>query len=352
MICISLYKETGMKCSYFENIGSGKVRCTLCPHRCQIGMDNGGLCSVRFNDNGVLTSEAYGVVSALSSDPVEKKPLYHFFPGMNIFSVGSYGCNLTCSFCQNHDISQVNQLSGVRSAKSTTVEHIIRSAIRAPNNCGIAFTYNEPVVWIEFMMDISVVAVDYGLNTAMITNGYINPGPLDDLLPLIDAFNVDLKAFNNSFYKKYTGATLKPVLNTISKIASKGKHLEITMLIIEGLNDNQGEFGEAVKWISENSGRETPLHLSRYFPRYRMNVPSTPEETLLNLWEIASEHLDYVYLGNTHRSIGQNTHCPDCGSLVTVRKGYDASHLNTGSAGQCNECGKVIYKNFKPLLSH
>jgi pyruvate formate lyase activating enzyme len=199
------------------------------------------------------------------------------------------------------------------------------------------------------MMDISAVAADYGLSRAMITNGYINQGPLADLLPIIDAFNVDLKAFNNNFYRKYTGSTLKPVLNSISKIAGHGNHLEITMLIIEGLNDDLAEFEEAVKWISSNTGRETPLHISRYFPRYRMSVQMTLEETLLNLWEIASEHLDFVYLGNTHRSIGQNTHCPSCGSLVTVRKGYDTTHLKTGQKGECSECGKLIYSNFKPL---
>jgi len=341
-----------MECSYYKKLEPGKVKCMLCPHQCIIGNNNSGLCAVRYNDNGSLLAESYGIVSALSPDPVEKKPLYHFFPGMNIFSVGSYGCNLTCSFCQNHDISQVNQFTGIRSAKTTTIEQIIRAATVSENNCGIAFTYNEPLVWIEFMLDISLAAGDSGLNTAMITNGYINPGPLDDIIPLVDAFNVDLKAFNNDFYRKYTGSSLKPVLNAIQKIASHGRHLEITMLIIEGLNDSHDEFREAVKWIAENCGRETPLHLSRYFPRHRMSLPATPEETLLNLWEIAAEHLHYVYLGNTHRSIGQNTHCPACGTLITVRKGYNTTQLSAGSRGECLECGKIIYKKFKTLQQH
>lgn len=337
---------------YFLKLEGGKVRCTLCPHQCIIGNGNSGLCSVRFNNNGILSSEVYGVISSLSLDPVEKKPLYHFFPGMNIFSVGSYGCNLTCSFCQNHDISQVNQFTGIRSGRHVTVEHIINKAVTSSLNCGIAFTYNEPAVWIEFMLDIAMAAFDQGLKTAMITNGYINKKPLDDLIPLIDAFNVDLKSFNNDFYKKYTGSSLKPVLNTIEKIASHKKHLEVTMLIIDGLNDDYDEFERAIKWIASNTGRETPLHLSRYFPRFRMSIPATLEETLLNMYEIACNHLDYVYLGNVHRSIGQNTSCPDCGVLLTVRKGYVTTQVNIDNSGNCSGCGKSIYKDFTPLQLH
>lgn len=338
-----------MECSYYSKREEGTIICLLCPHRCIIGEGNRGICAVRSNRNSILESDNWGVISSMSTDPVEKKPLYHFFPGMNIFSVGSYGCNLTCAFCQNHDISQVNQLTGIRSGTTVTVGQVIGAALSSPDNCGIAFTYNEPVVWIEFMLDIAVAAHDNRLMTAMVTNGYISSGPLDDVISLIDAFNIDLKAFNNSFYRKYTGSSLKPVLNTISTVAKMGRHLEITMLVIDGVNDNPEEFRDAVRWIADNTGKETPLHLSRYFPRNRMSNPPTSGDTLKRFMAVASETLDYVYLGNIPGTTGQDTVCPSCHTTVTRRTGYTVQHVNTGINGECRVCGNKIYRKFNSL---
>jgi pyruvate formate lyase activating enzyme len=209
----------------------------------------------------------------------------------------------------------------------------------------MAFTYNEPVISFEYVLDVATALKTNGLHTALVTNGYINPDPLDELTRVIDAFNVDLKAFNNDFYRKLTGATLEPVKNTLKKIIKAGCHLEITTLLIKGLNDNISEMEEQVKWISSELGKDVPLHLSRYFPTYRRNDPATPEKTLLKHHELASKHLNFVYTGNMKGEAGQDTKCPDCGTIVTKRSGYNIRLLNIEN-GHCAICGRAIYKFF------
>jgi pyruvate formate lyase activating enzyme len=321
-------------------VNNEKVQCTLCPHFCAIAEGKNGICGIRKNVGARIELQTYGILSASSLDPVEKKPLYHFFPGTNIFSVGSFGCNMRCDFCQNYHISQTAQ--GNQMAETKPAE-LARAALVAKNNIGLAFTYNEPVIWFEFVADTAAEVKKNGQYTALVTNGFINSEPLQELIEVTDAFNVDLKAFNNEFYRKLTGASLEPVKSSLKQIARAGKHLEITTLIITGQNDSEQEMENQVKWISSELGNEIPFHLSRYFPMYKRDDPTTPHETLLRLYEIASGSLRYVYMGNTMSETGQDTKCPACGTVVTKRSGYNIRLLNIRD-GKCSACGKEIYR--------
>jgi pyruvate formate lyase activating enzyme len=325
-----------------ERITGNKLQCLLCPHLCKLGESNMGICGVRKNTGGKIELQTYGVVSGYSLDPVEKKPLYHFFPGNNILSVGSYGCNMRCDFCQNYHISQ-NVPKSIM-ADATPVE-LVNNALSANSNIGLAFTYNEPVIWFEFVMDTATILKKQGLYSVLVTNGFINTAPLDELLEVTDAFNVDLKAFNDTFYKKLTGASLEPVKKNLKQIVKKGRHLEITTLLIPGQNDNENEMENQVKWIASELGNEVPFHLSRYFPMFKRDDPTTPHTTVLKHFEIASKHLKYVYMGNTLSETGQDTRCPHCKTVVTKRSGYHTQHLNINN-GRCSVCGKEIYKYF------
>jgi pyruvate formate lyase activating enzyme len=320
-----------------------KLECLLCPHYCNLEPGRTGICGVRKNTGKSIELMTYGVISGYSLDPVEKKPLYHYFPGSNILSIGSYGCNMRCDFCQNYHISQnipENKLT------QTQTDKIITESLEADNNIGLAFTYNEPIIWFEYMRDVAEKIKNEGLHTVMVSNGFVNPGPLEEITGFIDAFNIDLKAFNNRFYRKLTGSELEPVKKTLSQIARSGKHLEITTLIIPGENDDEKEMELQTKWIADELGKEVPFHLSRYFPTYKRDNPPTPEISLKNLFEIASEKLDYVYLGNSHAGLGQNTICPDCGTTVTIRSGYETRTVNLDDQGKCTVCGNLIYRNF------
>ena len=285
----------------------------------------------------------YGLISGQSLDPVEKKPLYHFFPGHNILSIGSYGCNMRCDFCQNWHISQKSADSF---SADTDPDKVAAEAASTFENIGLAFTYNEPVIWFEFVRDTAARIKEKGLYTVMVSNGFVNRAPLDEMLQFIDAFNIDLKAFNESFYKKLTGAELEPVKESLKQIANSGKHLEITTLIIPGRNDSVQEMEMESKWISEELGNEIPLHLSRYFPMYKRNDPVTPQEAMLRLFETASRYLKYVYLGNTAIDTGQDTSCSKCGSVVSRRSGYKIKLMNLDREGNCNGCGNQIYRYF------
>ncbi|HUS87251.1 MAG TPA: AmmeMemoRadiSam system radical SAM enzyme [Bacteroidales bacterium] len=335
-----------MEARYYKKEGNSVVRCMLCPHQCSIEPDQKGICGVRLNKGGKLVTQVYGVISGFGLDPVEKKPLYHFFPGYNILSAGSYGCNFSCFFCQNHSISQVNDLGVIPKGKVATPDQLISQARQAVNNVGVAFTYNEPSVWFEFMYDTAVLANRKKLRTAMVTNGYINADPLKELLKVIDAFNIDLKSFDDSFYRQHSKATLKPVLRSILDIHRSGRHLELTMLIIPTLNDQIAMFRDCVKWIAENTGRDTVLHLSRYFPRYKSSIPATAKDKLDELFNIALEYLNFVYMGNIDGETGQNTVCPDCASLITKRVGYQVINMNSDDKGNCSSCGRKIYNYF------
>lgn len=319
------------------------IECRLCPHLCKIAPGKKGICGVRKNTGEKIELLTYGVISGYSLDPVEKKPLYHYFPGHKVLSIGSYGCNMRCDFCQNWHISQKGPESF---SEATDPDLIIQEALAAPDNIGIAFTYNEPVIWFEFMRDMSLKIKENGFCTIMVSNGFVNRDPLDEILQFIDAFNIDLKAFNPAFYRKLTGADIEPVKETLIRIAGSGKHLEITTLIIPGRNDSIEEMKDEARWIAEELGNETPFHLSRYFPMYKREDPATPNLTMTRLFEIASKYLKYVYTGNMSTSTGQDTKCSKCGRVVTTRSGYNTKLMNLDSKGRCTGCGNTVYRNF------
>lgn len=319
------------------------IECQLCPHFCKLKSGQTGICGVRKNTGKQIELTTYGIISGFASDPIEKKPLYHFFPCYRILSIGSYGCNMSCDFCQNYHISQ-----NLPAANHTPMlpGQIAAEASNSKNNIGIAFTYNEPVIWYEYIRDVSEVVKEKGLFTAIVSNGFVNSKPLSEMTGFIDAFNIDLKAFNKSFYRKLTGADLEPVKSSLKQIAKSGKHLEITTLIITDENDSEKEMEQQVEWIAGELGKDVPLHLSRYFPMYKRENPSTSEETLLRLYEITSARLDYVYIGNSLSDKGQNTICPKCGECVTQRSGYTTRLMNLDNDGKCSKCGNLIYRNF------
>lgn len=330
------------KAEFYKKLDDKKVQCLLCPHQCIIKKNSRGICKVRKNFEGDLISENYGKVCSMAFDPIEKKPLYHYFPGRIIFSVGNIGCNLNCQFCQNWQISQssVDEYQFLRNISS---KEIISSAARK-NNIGIAYTYNEPTVWFEFMLEIAKLASEKELKNVMVTNGFINPEPLKKLLPYIDAFSVDLKAFTNDFYKKYTFSQIEPVKKSIKTIHNNNKHLEITNLVVTDLNDKKENFEEMVKWISGETGRDTVLHISKYFPTYKLKNRPTSVKTLIEFHEIAKQYLDYVYLGNVGRESGNDTICSNCGTTVIRRNGYYVDVVALDKNGNCDNCGNRIVK--------
>ena len=324
-------------------IKNNKLECQLCPHLCKLSFGKTGICGVRKNTGDKIELMTYGVLSGYSLDPVEKKPLYHFFPGYNILSIGSFGCNMKCDFCQNFHISQKVPESLI---PELTTDRIIKDALSIENNIGLAFTYNEPVISFEYMKDLAESVKNDGLYTVMVSNGYANREPLNEILEFIDAFNIDLKAFNNNFYRNLAGAEIEPVKNSLKQIARSGKHLEVTTLIIPGLNDDEKEMKLQTEWMAAELGKNIPFHLSRYFPTYKRDNPPTPEESLKRLYEIASANLNFVYMGNSSSKYGQNTSCPSCGAEVTIRSGYKTELINLDEEGKCNCCGKLVYKYF------
>jgi pyruvate formate lyase activating enzyme len=308
-------------------------------------MGERGKCGVRKNINGKLIAESYGIISSVHLDPIEKKPLYHYYPGSSILSIGSVGCNLSCSFCQNCDISQTTT-DDYPWLSQHTVEQVMSYNDKYSDNLGIAYTYNEPTVYFEFMMDMAVEVKKQGLKNVMISNGYVAKKPLDQILELIDAFNIDLKAFNNQFYKEFTDARLTPVTENLKRIRKSGKHLEITNLIIPTLNDDVHEFEEMIKWIYNELGSDTIIHLSKYFPAYQLQYPPTPSETIANLFDISKQYLPYTYTGNLSFLPGQNTVCPNCSTLLIDRKGgYQTKIKRLDKHGKCQSCGSEIIKH-------
>lgn len=327
---------------YYESLDEDKVKCTLCPHNCIIRPDKTGICGVRRNTRGTLYSLNYGVVTGLGFDPIEKKPLYHFHPGENILSVGSMGCNMKCFFCQNWEISQVS--SSKMPDKSThSVEDIVSLASNRSDNVGVAYTYNEPVIYYEFMRDVAREIQTLGMKNVMVTNGFINPKPLEELIPLMDAFSIDMKGFTDEFYRKHTRSSLEPIQEAIEQIGKSNAFLEITNLVIPSLNDQIGHFEEMVQWISEKLGRNTVLHISRYYPGYKSTIEPTSVSKLKEFYTLATQHLNYVYLGNVMLEDGSNTYCDHCGKLLVRRNGYYTRLTGLDGSGRCTNCGNKVF---------
>jgi pyruvate formate lyase activating enzyme len=332
------------KALWWSVVDGSTLKCDLCPHNCLLSDGQSGICRIRINKEGILYSSIYGLISAIHVDPVEKKPLYHFYPGSKILSIGTVGCNLRCRFCQNCEISQVS-VKEAGFLRNHTSNEITEFSANSPNSIGVAFTYNEPAIWFEYVMDVAKSIHELGQKNVMVTNGFINPSPLDSLLEVMDAFSVDLKGFEESFYRKLTSASLKPVLATLVKIRESAKHLEIVNLVIPGLNDDPVLFEKMIHWIESNLGSETVLHLSAYYPRYLATQPPTPASVLRKLSYIAKERLSYVYTGNLPGE-ENNTFCPSCRKVVVNRVGYSVDVQGITTAGKCKYCGITVFQNF------
>jgi len=323
---------------YWKKSKDKIINCLLCPHYCVILNDKTGLCKVRKNTDGQLFTLVFEEVTSIALDPIEKKPLYHFYPGSVILSIGTNGCNLACQFCQNWEISQ-NPNSGRQNISS---DELIKAAIKA-KSIGIAYTYNEPFIWFEFVLETAQKARKAGLKNVLVTNGYVNNDPLMEILPLIDAMNIDLKSFKEAFYKNICNGDLETVKKTIKK--SFGKcHIELTNLLIPSKNDSEEELTAMAKWVAGISP-DIPFHISRFFAQYMMKNDPTPVATLENARKIISKQLKYVYVGNVNSTDGRNTICHKCNKLLIDRTGYSISGIKVVD-GKCTECGNTIYGAF------
>ncbi len=325
------------ECLYYKQLKNNIVHCQLCPRFCTIKENSRGNCGVRKNEKGKLYSLVYGKPVSARADPIEKKPLYHFLPGTNSFSIGTAGCNLHCLYCQNWEISQCKP-EEVPSF-DLSPEDAVKAAVK--EKCkSIAYTYTEPTIFIEYCMDIVKLAGEKNIRSVIVSNGFINKEPLEDFCKYISAANIDFKSFNDEFYKKLSGGSLKPVLEALKILKKKNIWLELTYLIIPGENDDMKEIENMCGWIKKELGN-VPLHLSRFFPMYKMkDKKPTSEKTLFKAQEIANKYLDYVYVGNIKTQRGENTYCPKCKGLLIERRGFRILQNNIKS-GKC-KCGEKI----------
>jgi pyruvate formate lyase activating enzyme len=325
--------------SYYEALDHKAVQCFLCPNECVIAPSRWGACKARKNIDGKLYSMVYGKIATSHVDPIEKKPFFHFLPGSQAFSIATTGCNMRCLFCQNWEISQA--FPDDVPTRAATPEQVVAQAL-ASGARSIAFTYNEPVIAYEYMLDIAKLAKAQGLKTVVVSSGYIEKEPLKELLKYIDAYKVDLKAFNEKFYRKLTGGRLASVLETLKTIKQSGVWLEIVNLLVPGENDSNEELRAMARWIKENLGDGVPLHFSRFFPQYKLkNLPPTPPETLIRARRIAMEEgLKFVYTGNTAYPEGETTWCPGSKEKAIVRQGYFVI-ANNLKDGACNDGEKI-----------
>ena len=317
--------------AYWDPRDGGKVQCRLCPHHCVIADGRQGLCRARSNRGGTLYSDIYEQVTSVAMDPIEKKPLYHFHPGRAILSLGTRGCNFACQFCQNWSISQ-----GDASTSRLTSDAAVALA-QSEGSVGIAYTYNEPLIWFEYVLETAKLARRSGLVNVLVTNGYVEAEPFAELLPHVDAINMDIKSIRPDFYTTLCRGTLEPVLRN-AQTAARQTHLEVTNLILPGHNDTDEQLAELADWIADHLGPQTPVHLSAYFPRYKLQAAPTPPETLERAHGIFKQRLHHVYLGNVHAHVGGDTHCHACGAQLIVRRGY-ASRVAGLRGGAWAACG-------------
>jgi pyruvate formate lyase activating enzyme len=318
---------------YYEKLDGLKVRCRLCPHVCGIADGARGKCGLRENAGGRLTALSYGRTVSVNVDPIEKKPLYHFMPGSVILSIGPNGCTFTCDNCQNWHISQERVPT-----RAIPPDELVALASRE-GSIGVAFTYTEPLLWFEYLKAVTPLLRAHGLKSVVVTNGFLNEDPAKEIAPLIDGFNVDLKAMSDGFYQKVCGGRVEPVKRFI-EIAAAVSHVEVTNLVIPELNDSRGDFEDLTEWLAGVSP-DIPLHFSRFFPQYRMtDRPPTPQETLETAFEIAKRRLRYVYVGNIFIDGTEDTRCTKCNEVVVRRSGYEADIR--GADGRCPKCGTPV----------
>lgn len=319
---------------YYTKNENGEVSCGLCPHCCIIKEGRRGICGVREHQKGVLDCVNYGEVSSFGLDPIEKKPLFHYKPGSYIASVGSFGCNFNCGFCQNASIAK-----NMPKTKILLPEELIKMAqeMKVDGNIGIAFTYNEPSIWYEYVLESAQRCQNSNMDVILVSNGYISREPLKELIPFVNAMNIDLKAFNKEFYTSVCKGDLKSVLATI-EYTNDYCHVEITTLLIGGYNDKASEIRELAKWVA-SINPDLPLHLSRYHPAYKFTDPPTSIESIQAAYSIAKEYLKYVYIGNV-RGVLNNTNCYECGEKLVERNDFETKIFV--NSNKCPHCGAKI----------
>ena len=333
----------------YEKLEDQRVRCNLCAHRCVIQPGRKGICLVRENQDGVLITLTYGIPLSQAIDPIEKKPLFHFHPGSTAFSIATAGCNFRCAFCQNADISQMPRNRGQILGRQATAEEIVRAAQRGGTQ-SIAYTYTEPTIFFEYSYDIARLAHEVGIASVYVTNGYMTREMLELFQglgnshePWLDAANVDLKAFRDDTYQKVCGARLQPVLDSLKNLKELGVWVEVTTLVVPDLNDSAGELGDIARFIARELGVETPWHVSRFHPDYRMyDRSATPQTSLARAHDLGKQAgLRYVYVGNLPGARLEDTYCPNCKQAVIKRWGFQvrSRHIRDG---KCIYCGTII----------
>ncbi len=328
----------------WQPLKNDMVQCRLCSHFCRIEPAKRGLCGVRENRSGTLYTLVGNQTASTNMDPIEKKPLFHFLPGTSSLSIGAPGCNFSCDFCQNHSLSQPPRENGIIQSHSVTPQSIVDSAL-ASGARSISYTYSEPTIFFELVLDTSRLAALKGLANVLVTNGFQSPECIKELDPVIHAANVDLKSFTENFYRDYCGGRLKPVLENLVRMLDAGWWVEVTTLVIPGLNDSPSELADIARFISEELGPDVPWHVSRFHPGYRMqDRPSTPVRTLEKAWKIGREAgLHYVYTGNVPGHSGEHTLCPECGEIVVERQGFSTTRTNFGKVpGNCDNCETTL----------
>ena len=332
-----------MEAYLWEPLEDAKVQCHLCSHRCRIKDGKRGICGVRENRQGLLHTLVYGRLIAQNIDPIEKKPLFHFLPGSLSYSIATVGCNFKCRFCQNADIAQMPaERQGLILGDPVEPEDIVRSAQQA--RCAtISYTYTEPTIYFETAYDTAKLAHEKGIRNVFVTNGYMTPEALEMIGPYLDAANVDLKAYSNDYYKDLCGARLAPVKESLRQMKTREVFIEVTTLLIPGKNDSEQELESLAGFIAEDLGPETPWHISRFHPTYKLtDRPPTPVQTLLNARDIGLKSgLRYVYTGNVPGESGESTYCYQCGGLLIERWGFTV-RKNRIRSGRCPDCDAPI----------
>lgn len=333
-----------MEAYLYEKLEDKKVHCYLCAHGCEIKPGRRGICGVRRNEDGVLKSLVFGRLIAQHVDPIEKKPLFHLLPGSRSYSIATVGCNFRCRFCQNADIAQLPaDRQGAIMGTACAPESVVADALR--QNCrSIAYTYTEPTIYFEFAYETAKLASARGLKNVFVTNGYMSREALEMVAPYLDAANVDLKAYTNEFYKTRCSAKLEPVKETLKRMKALNILVEVTTLIIPGLNDDPDELRALAAFIAHDLGPEVPWHISRFHPTYKLtDRPPTPVKTLTMAREIGKEAgLHYVYMGNVPGQGGESTYCHQCGALLIERLGFSVQRNSTRN-DQCPQCQTAVY---------